>query len=25
MIALRGPKAGMEFAANISKIMISMK
>jgi len=25
MIALRGPKAGMEFAANISKIAISMK
>src|SRR6266436_3319593 len=25
MIALRGPKAGMEFAANISKITISMK
>ena len=25
MIALRGPKAGMEFVANISKITISMK
>ncbi len=25
MIALRGPKAGMEFAANISKTTISMK
>jgi hypothetical protein len=25
VIALRGPKAGMEFAANVSKIAISMK
>ena len=25
VIALRGPKAGMEFAANISRIVISLK